>query len=268
MTALAIVGVGVCATGMLTWRDAQAQLITDTPSAPDPMPRLAPACLPPTERRRANATTRLAVSAAMQAIEGVAMQDVARLASVFTSSDGDGEVLANMLGALAQSPVALSPTLFHNSVFNAPSGYWSIGSGAVAPSITLSAGSGSFAAGLAEAHAQIAVTGNPVLLIAYDAPFPPALSAFALDREPFACALRLASVDALASESFGVVEILRSVPAAPMPAKAVPADLLHRFAGNAAADALPMLLAIALRKHSQIALPWLDGAPLWLEIRP
>ena len=82
----------------------------------------------------------LAVSAAVQAIDGGAVEDVARLPTVFSSSDGDGEVLASMLAALAQPQVVLSPTLFHNSVFNAPAGYWSIGSGAHAASITVMRG--------------------------------------------------------------------------------------------------------------------------------
>ncbi len=77
------------------------------------------------------------------------------MATVFSSSDGDGEVLASMLAALAQPQVVLSPTLFHNSVFNAPAGYWSIGVGALATSITVSAGAASFVAGLKEAHSQV-----------------------------------------------------------------------------------------------------------------
>ncbi|MEO8346526.1 MAG: beta-ketoacyl synthase chain length factor [Betaproteobacteria bacterium] len=268
MTVLAIAGVGVCATGMEKWKDARSLLRADAISSLAPLPRQAPACLPAIERRRANTTTRFAVSAAMQAIEGVAVDDVVHLASVFSSSDGDGEVLASMLAALAQPQVTLSPTLFHNSVFNAPSGYWSIGSGAVAPSITLSAGRASFAAGLAEARAQIIATGEPVLLITYDAPFPDTLAAFARSAEPFACAFRLEPATAPTSPSLGVIEIHLSAPDVPLPAMALPKGLPGCFAGNAAADSLPLLVAIARGRPGRTVLPWLNGSPMWLDFQP
>ena len=208
MTSLAIAGIGVCATGMANW--AQAQAILDSPALPalDPLPRLAPECLPPVERRRANATTRLAITAAMQAIQGVPPEEVARLATIFSSSDGDGEVLANMLTALAQPQVVLSPTLFHNSVFNAPAGYWSIGSHARAASITVSAGAASFVAGLEEAQGQVLAKGAAVLYIAYDAPFPAALTSFARSTAPFACALRLVPVAESRANGYGRIEEL------------------------------------------------------------
>jgi len=146
MTPLLITGIGICATGMANWTQGRSLLLSTALPVLEPLPRLAPDCLPPVERRRANATTRLAVSAAVQAVQDLSDEDIAQLPTVFSSSDGDGEVLASMLAALAQPQVSLSPTLFHNSVFNAPSGYWSIGSRSRVPSITVSAGAASFVA--------------------------------------------------------------------------------------------------------------------------
>jgi hypothetical protein len=264
MTALSIAGIGVCATGMANWTQAQPVLRAVALPPLDPLPRQVPACLPPVERRRANATSRLAVSAAMQAVEGVAVEDVARLASVFSSSDGDGEVLASMLAALAQPQVVLSPTLFHNSVFNAPAGYWSIGSGAVAASITVCAGVASFAAGLREAHAQIVATGAPVLYVACDAPFPEALASFARSAKPFACALRLAP--APSHGLHGTIELRMSMSdGVPAPQSA---ELSERFAGNAAAEVIPLLVAIARGQPGRISLPYLDGTRMPLDYRP
>jgi hypothetical protein len=268
VTPLAIAGIGVCATGMANWTQAQSLLLSDmVQPAFDPLPRLAPDCLPPVERRRANATTRLAISAAMQAIEGVPPEEVAQLATVFSSSDGDGEVLAHMLAALAQSQVMLSPTLFHNSVFNAPAGYWSIGSRALAGSTTVSAGAASFAAGLKEAHGQVLATDAAVLYIAYDAPFPAALASFARSTEPFACALRLAPAAASRGNGYGRLEPASRDPISKEPVLP-PAQLLERFSRNSAAAALPLLFAIASRRHARIALPDLDGARLKLDYLP
>jgi len=268
MTELGIAGVGVCAAGMVNWKQAQAMLQSDASPVLDPLPRLAPDSLPSVERRRANVTTRLAVSAAIQAIEGMPPEDVARMPTVFSSSDGDGEVLANMLDALAQPRVVLSPTLFHNSVFNAPAGYWSISSHSRAASITVSAGVASFGAGLREARGQVMASGAAVLYIAYDAPFPAALASFGRSALPFACALRLVPVGEAHLAGCGRIEGLRLGPTRDEQGLAPPMDLLQRFSGNAAADALPLLRVIARRHSARIAFPYVDGSRLWCDYLP
>jgi len=267
MMPLVIAGIGICATGMANWAQARPVLLSGASPRLDPLPRLAPECLPPVERRRANATTRLAVSAAMQAVEGLPPGDVEQLATVFSSSDGDGEVLASMLAALAQPQVALSPTLFHNSVFNAPSGYWSIGSRSRAASITVCAGAASFAAGLKEAQAEVRATGRAVLYVACDAPFPAALASFARGALPFACALRLVPAAEAPPGHGGCIDLSVRDPGVPEPEIPV-TELQARFSGNAAADALPLLLCLAARRRSRVALPWLDGSRLWLDYQP
>ena len=268
MTTLAIAGIGVCATGMIDWTQARSVLEADMQTALDPLPRLAPECLPPVERRRANATTRLAISAAMQAVEGMLPEDIAQLPTVFSSSDGDGDVLASMLVALAQPQVVLSPTLFHNSVFNAPAGYWSIGSRAHAASITVSAGAASFVAGLREARGQVLARGAPVLYIAFDAPFPAALASFARSAEPFACALRLQPATESGGHKYGRIDRPGPERAEDERDEPLPSVLRRRFFANSAADALPLLLAIARRRRARIAFPWLDGSRLWLDYAP
>jgi Beta-ketoacyl synthase, N-terminal domain len=264
MTRLAIAGIGVCATGMPDWARARQVLLAREQLPLTPLPRLAPECLPPLERRRANATTRLAISAAAQAVAGLPSDDVSRLPTIFSTSDGDGEVLASMLAALAQPQVVLSPTLFHNSVFNAPAGYWSIGAGAHAASVTVSAGAASFVAGLKEAHGQVQSTGAPVLYIAFDAPFPAALASFARSAEPFACALRLQPDGG----GLGQIELSPTGPGHSESAAVTATELLDRFRGNASAAALPLLLAIARQRPARLALPNLDGAQAWLDYLP
>jgi Beta-ketoacyl synthase, N-terminal domain len=268
MTPLAIAGIGVCATGMADWAQAQSVLRADVLPPLLALPRLALDCLPPVERRRANATSRLAISAASQAIEGMRDDDVARLPAVFSSSDGDGEVLASMLAALSQPQAALSPTLFHNSVFNAPAGYWSIGSRARATSTTVSAGAASFLAGLREAHGQVLATGEPVLYIAYDAPFPAALASFERSAEPFACALLLSPPTPTRPARYGRIEEAVPAPDCDVRAPTIPAELHGRFTGNASADALPLLFAIAKGRSARLALSGLDGERLWLDYLP
>jgi hypothetical protein len=171
-----------------------------------------------------------------------------------------------MLAALAQPQVSLSPTLFHNSVFNAPSGYWSIGSRSRVPSITVSAGAASFVAGLMEAHSQVCATGAAVLYVAYDAPFPAALASFARSVEPFACALRLEPIANASACGYGRIE--KSPPGPELPQERTLVQLRERFSGNAAAEALPLLCTIARRQRKAVSLPYLDGSGFWLDYRP
>ena len=181
MTGLSIAAIGVRAPGLTDWGQTRSVLRGTAPHCPEPLPKLVTPLLPPTERRRANDMAQLAIHAAAQAVLELPADDVARLPCIFSSADGDGRVLGEMLDALAQSNVALSPTLFHNSVFNAPGGYWSIATRCEAAATTLCAGDASFAAGLIEACAQVCKTDAQVLYVAFDSPFPASLRAFGLD---------------------------------------------------------------------------------------
>lgn len=267
LTALAITGVGVCASGMLDWPMARAVLRGEADYVPLPLPKFDIPALPVTERRRVSATSRLAINAATQAVAGLPDTMLAGLASVFASADGDGPVLANMLDALAQPDVTLSPTLFHNSVFNAPAGYWTIASRACVASTTVAAGAGSFAAGLLEAGLQMVTSGNPVLYVAVDMPFPHSLSAFAVNGDAFACALLLAPAGQSAGAPLGTISRWERPAAAPAPGGS-PTMLAAHFAGNAAAASLPLLEAIARRVSTAVTVPFLDGNCLELVYAP
>jgi hypothetical protein len=87
--------------------------------------------LPPAERRRLNPLTSFALAAGERLVGGRPHDLLKTTPLVFGSSDGDGTVLLRLLSALrGHQPV--SPTQFHNSVHNAPAGYWSIGPGSQA----------------------------------------------------------------------------------------------------------------------------------------
>ena len=267
MTALAIVGIGVYAPGLTDWRQAQAVLRGTAPHCPQPLGTLSATLLPPTERRRANDMAHLAIHVAAQAVTELPDEAAAHLPAVFSSADGDGCVLARMLDALAQTNVALSPTLFHNSVFNAPAGYWSIGRRCEGAATTVCAGAASFAAGLIEAYAQVCKFDTQVLYVAFDSPFPESLRAFALDHQPFACALLLGPAAAAAPPAWGAIDGW-TMPANSGVAATPHAALSDFFAGNAAAAALPLLAAVARREAVQVRLPYLDDAALELTYTP
>jgi hypothetical protein len=152
--------------------------------------------LPPAERRRTGVIVKLALAVGFEACSR-AQLDPAFLPAVFTSSGGDGQNCHEICRTLASNDRQLSPTRFHNSVHNAAAGYWSIGTGATAPSSALCAYDSSFAAGLLEALAQVAVDRSPVLLVAYDTAYPEPLRAKRPIPDAFGIALVLCAEPSL-----------------------------------------------------------------------
>lgn len=139
-----------------------ARALADAPALVLP----SPAVLPANERRRASQVVRLTLACAEQALAASPFAaDALRL--VFVSDEGTGEVCQQMLEALAATR-QVSPLLFHNSVHNAPSGYFSIGYQNRQSATSVSLGQQSFASGLLCAASEACTSGQPVLLVAYD----------------------------------------------------------------------------------------------------
>jgi hypothetical protein len=152
--------------------------------------RPAPSLLAPTERRRAPDSVLLAIEVAQQAAT-MAARGPATMGAVFASAHGDLVINDYLCATLAQAPEQLSPTKFHNSVHNAPAGYWAIATGCMASTTALSAGDSSFAAGLLEAALLAQSEGAPVLFAACDLPACGPLADVVSCRTPFAVALVL-----------------------------------------------------------------------------
>ncbi len=164
-------GVGLLAPGIADWPTGIEILAGRRPYQPAPTVLSAPAVLPPAERRRASRLVKAALSVGLEAVTGAGAA-AATLATVFTSSSGDGHNCHALCETLASADRQVSPTRFHNSVHNAAAGYWGIATGAMAASQVLCAFDASFAAGLLEALAQASVAATPILLVSYDAEYP------------------------------------------------------------------------------------------------
>ena len=125
-----------------------------------------PQSLPANERRRASQVVRLTMACAEQVLR-VSPFPVDSLRLVFASDEGTGEVCQQMLETLATTR-QVSPLLFHNSVHNAPSGYFSIAYQSRQPATSVSLGKQSFAGGLLCAVSEALSSHQPVLLLCYD----------------------------------------------------------------------------------------------------
>jgi hypothetical protein len=184
-------GVGLRGPGLEGWR-ASAAVLAGAQNYRAAALVVPPAeLLPANERRRAVPTVRLALAVGVEALAN-AGREALDVASVFTSSSADGVTINEILQALTTVEREISPTRFHNSVHNAPSGYWSIATQSQEPSTSLCAFDASFAAGLLEAAGQAVVERRPILLVAYDIPYVPPLAAVRPLSAAFGTALVLA----------------------------------------------------------------------------
>jgi len=259
---LAVRGIGILAPGLAGWTSARAVLAGTAPwhdaSIAPPEVRE----LPVTERRRVNATSRWAIAVADEAAAPLEATERASMPAVFASGDGDGEVLDQMLAALAAPEPSLSPTLFHNSVFNAPVGYWSIATRSTGWATMIGAGEGSVAAALLEGASQAQASRLPVLCVCVDLGYPPRLAGLRAPARPFAFGIVL---DPRPAASGGIAIAIGGMSSG-MPADRSSDRLATAFAGNASAAAIPLLASIARGSSGVVPLSYLDGQSLRVEV--
>jgi hypothetical protein len=166
-----------------------------------------------------------------------------------------------MCEALATPERQLSPTRFHNSVHNAPAGYWGIATGATAAANSLCAHDASFGAGLLEALCQVAVEHIPVLLIAYDASYPEPMRSVRPIPDAFGVAMLLAPGPT--AVSMARLELAWSEAS---PDRMADEALETLRASIPAARSLPLLAQVARGVPGRVLIDYLDGARIALEV--
>ena len=257
-------GVDVRGPGLQNWAVSQPILTGAEPYHPSPIILEPPVQLSAAERRRAISTVKLAFAVGIGAVEQSG-HDPAALPAVFASSGADGLTNSSILLELLTPGREVSPTRFHNSVHNAPSGYWSIGVQSREAVTSLSAHDSSFSAGLLEAGVQAVSGARPVLLIAYDIPYPEPLHSVRPIESSFGTAL------VLAAEPSGraVAELmLRMAAGAKAEASGCADHALEKLRrGNPAARSLPLLALLAARAKGSVRLDYGQGG-LEIEIVP
>ncbi len=264
MKAVYLQGIGIAAPGLFGWPAARRVLLGETAWQDEALAKLVPQLLPPNERRRTTALIKLALQVAEEAVT-MAGTEAAQANTVFASSDGDFYIVDRLCDALLQEGKPVSPTLFHNSVHNAPAGYWAIATASQNPSTSISAADATFSAGLLESVSQLATNGSNVLLVAYDHPAP-----FPLDEKrhfvaPFGVALLLA---ARADDStLAEMELHLPVENDQILSRCSDGSMEALRQGNPAAASLPLLEAVARRQNCSIGLPYVAGNLLEVKIR-
>ncbi len=161
-----------------------------------------------------------------------------------------------ILEGLAGADRFVSPTQFHNSVHNAPAGYWSIGTGSMQPATCLGCHNATAAGSLMAAAAEATVERTPVLMCVYDVPFPPPLNAARPSAGIFGAGLVLASEG---PRGLAKLRLDWRPDSAPIRSEAPRNDLNGLAWSNTAARILRLLEAIATQQPDHLAMSLLDG---------
>ncbi len=260
---LLVESVAILAPGLDDWAICRPILAGEKTYHPVPLAPPVADLLPAVERRRTGSMVKLALAVGHQALTS-AGRPVDSMATVFVSSGGDGDVINDICITLAGSDRQVSPTRFHNSVHNAPSGYWGIATHSHHPSTSLCGFNWSFAIGLLEAAAQLQVDRQEVLLVAYDAPYPEPLGGVRCVTQPFGVALLFTRH----RTDRTIAELDVSMDAHPQEISRMNDVELERLrTGNPCARALPLLASLAGAQQKQVALERDAGQTLSVCVR-
>lgn len=249
-------GIGIFAPDMSHWQEASDVLLEKVSF--NAQSKLAPfisTLLPASEKRRASKTVKLALEISQQAVEQ-AQVDPTTVAIVFASSTGDTEVLTDICETLTTEERLVSPTKFHNSVHNAPAGYWSIAVKSHQPANSIANHQSTVTTGLLEAVAQVTTDSQTVLLSLYDIPFPEPLKQVEDIIAPFGASLIFQPQQTMHS----IAQISLQWDDAVHPESTLKNKELEALRQSVpAAKILPLLYLLANQSSGHIALPTNDG---------
>lgn len=255
-------GVGMLGPGINNWAEGRAILRNETAIEPQKTVYPAVASLPPAERRRSSVVVKLAISVGMEAATNadVSPQD---LIAVFASSGGDNFNCHAICEQLATDDKFISPTRFHNSVTNAPAGYWGIATGAMTSSTVICAHDASFGAGLLESVAQVVSDNSGCILIAYDTDYPEPLHSVRPIPDGFGVGLVLSSQRTPRSLAELQVSLCQE-DANPMLDEVM--ETMRTMIP--AARSLPLLHHLACEEAGRVVLDYLDTSRIAVEVTP
>ncbi len=257
-----VASVGIAGPGLDGWTASRPILAGTAAHRMAPTSRSIPDILSAAERRRSSQSARLAITAAQEALRAGDLRGD-EIATVFASSDGDGDITQEICESLAGPARDVSPTSFHNSVYNAPAGYWSIATGSRLASTSVCAYDVSFAAGLIEAATYATVEHQPVMFIACDLPFPFPLNTIRPVEHSFAAALLVTPTARNASLMRWKISLEPH-----RAATAFPACLPESLRSNPAARCLPLLALLARNQRATIVLEYSDSSDLVVLCEP
>lgn len=255
-----IEGIGLFGPGLSGWAHASEVLAGKSALELGPVRLPSPDALPPAERRRVGTAIKLSMAVGFDAVQDAGV-DARHLATVFSSTGGDCDNCNTLLETLASDDRSVSPTRFHNSVHNAPAGYWSIATSCMAPSSSLCAYDATFSAGLLEAATQVVTSGQHCLLTAFDTAYPEPLNSLRPIPYPFGIGLVLSPNKTSATKA--AITLKLSQDSATI---VLDQGLENLRKAIPAARSLPLLQLLALRRQSTVIIDYIDSLNLCVEV--
>ena len=203
-------------------------------------------------KRRASLLTRMAIDVFGQAVEQAGV-DVALVPSVWAIVHGEIRTAVDLMGMMNAGEGKLSPTRFHNSVYNTASGYASIACKNRAPSVTITGGAEIIAGALVEAAGILHDGASAVAIVWADEPHPPPFEAKP-SPEPLALAL------CVSQEPRGALACLGELGRQSAVAESAP----PAFSGLYVGAGLALMAHIQRRQPGRLALePLAKGTAPW-----
>lgn len=253
-------GIGLLGPGLNGWEQSREVLSGVAPFASAAVQLPIAEALPPAERRRVGLAVKLSMAIGFEAVRN-AGADPAKLASIFSSTGGDCDNCHHLLTTLASNDRAVSPTRFHNSVHNAPAGYWSIATACMQASTSLCAYDATFAAALLETAAQVQSSGQSCLLVAFDSAYPEPLYSLRPIPSPFGIAMVLSPQTTQSTKASLTIALTE--------AEVLPIDDLELEKLRATiptARALPLMQRLARAQSGSVVIEYLNTPNLLVEV--
>jgi hypothetical protein len=254
-------GLSVIAPGLFDADKSMAILRGEVPWEFEPLPKLVPSSLPANERRRTTSVIKLALQTMQPLLH--ADDDLERSATIFASSDGDLETEDKICAALTQNEKMVSPTQFHNSVHNAPAGYWAIASSMSSASTSLSAENFTFVAGLIESVTQAICDEQTVLFVAYDMATPSPFDTVRHIDYSLGIGLRLGikqEQGCLGSINLSLENTEKKI------SSCQNTSLEPLYQGNPVGQGIPLLEALAKKSETSIVLPHMMNSIMQINV--
>ncbi|WP_019895154.1 beta-ketoacyl synthase chain length factor [Hydrogenovibrio halophilus] len=251
--------IGLQAPGLEGWEHALPVLQGVQPYQDEPLSRYSPQFLPANERRRTTDTIKLALRTAEDTCRHLSPQARSQLPAVFACVDGDTAISAKMTQAILSDEPMVSPIHFHNSVHNAPAGYWMIGQRNQKAASALSAGEYQLGNSLLETFSQLEEVEPHAMLILYDLPIDPIIENHQPDIVPFGAGLVLSIQPA--ANALATLEMQVKPGSQPSPES-------EWFGANQAAQILPLLQALARQKTASFTYPLSPDLHLSVHLQP
>ena len=265
MTTVYLDGIGIEAPGLSTWGQSAPVLRGERPFHFEKKTLPVATLIPENERRRAGDTIHLAVHVAAEAVKNAKVNPQS-LINVFSSFRGALKIVHHICNALTLPDHPVSPTQFHNSVYNAPASYWSIATGTRGPSTSLACAEFSFPAALLSAVAYVSTQQQGVLLVMYDVESPkPFHKQYAIQ---FNCGIALALMPIQSGNSLAKLEIKFQSRRTREPDIKLNSFSEKLITGNASAQPLSLLSAVANQESCVLSYNYLEKCSVEVKIQP